>query len=629
MNVHEEKEFSKNYDFAIWKNLFQYLKPYKKNFVVLIFYMIMLAVIDVGLPTMTAYAIDNYVVAGTLDGFPYFVAIYTAAFLLLSLLVYLFIKEAGKIEAGVTYTLRRKGFQRLQELSFSYFDKTAVGWLMARMTSDCSKIGGIIAWGLVDFMWGISMMIMISVVMIYINWKLALITLSVVPLLAIVSVFFQKKMLTLSRNVRKINSKITGSFNEGITGAKTTKTLVRENENLSEFRELTGEMRTKSVGSAVLSSIYMPVVLCIGSIGMALALGFGGKLVNVSGLSNLVGGAAVVADYSKVIGGVITYGTLVLFMNFSIQFFEPVREMARIFAELQIAQASAERLLSMIDTEPDIIDSDEVVKEYGDSVVGKTENWERIDGKIEFKDVKFFYKEEEVILDNFNLTVEPGQTIALVGETGSGKSTIVNLACRFYEPVEGKILIDGKDYRDRSQLWLHSNIGYVLQTPHLFSGSIKDNIVYGKLDASELDVIRAAKLVNAHDFIMKFDKGYETEVGEGGAKLSTGEKQLISFARAIIANPKLFILDEATSSVDTETELIVQEAIGKVLEGRTSFIIAHRLSTIRSADRILVVEKGIITEDGTHDELMANKGHYYKLYTNQFIDEKEMEIINE
>ncbi len=611
MNVHEEKEYSSNYDFAIWKNLLQYLKPFRKNFVILAFYMVILAATDVLIPYLTSFAIDNFIETGNLDGFGYFVTIYGTAVVVISGTVYLFIKEAGKIEAGVTYSLREKGFKKLQELSFSYFDKTAVGWLMARMTSDTNRIGEILAWGLVDFMWGISMMSFISILMFAINWKLALITFSMVPVLIIVSLFFQKKILKVSRKVRKINSKITGAFNEGITGAKTTKTLVREEENLSEFQTITLDMKKKSVKSAIISSLYMPIVISIGSVGMALALGFGGL--------GAVNGSIV---------GTITVGTLYLFFNFSVQFYEPIREMSRIFAELQVAQASAERLLAMIDTDPDIVDGDDIIAKYGDSVDSKKENWEDIQGDISFKDVTFYYKEDEMILENFNLDIKAGQTIALVGETGSGKSTIVNLACRFYEPVKGEILIDGVDYRKRSQLWLHSNIGYVLQTPHLFSGSIRDNIAYGMLEASELDVIRAAKLVNAHGFIMKFDKGYETEVGEGGAKLSTGEKQLISFARAILANPKLFVLDEATSSVDTETELIVQAAIQKVLTGRTSFIIAHRLSTIRSADRILVIDKGKIIEDGTHDELLTNKGHYYELYTNQFIDEKEIEIIN-
>jgi ATP-binding cassette subfamily B protein len=474
------------------------------------------------------------------------------------------------------------------------------------MTSDSNRIGGILAWGLVDFLWGASMMLMIGIIMFVLNFKLALITLSVVPVLVLVSLYFQKKILRVSRKVRKANSKITGAFNEGITGAKTSKTLVREDENLREFKGLTDDMANRSIRSAVISAIYTPIVISLGSIGMALAIAYGG-----SG-----------------IGTVISLGSLIVFIQYSVMFYEPVREMARIFSELQVAQASAERMLSMIDTEAEIQDEPEVIEKYGTNIHPKKENWEAITGDINFKDVTFYYNPEEVILKNFNLDVKAGQTIALVGETGSGKSTLVNLACRFYEPVEGQVLIDGVDYRERSQLWLHSNIGYVLQTPHLFSGTIKENILYGGLEASELDVIRAAKLANAHDFIMKFEKGYDTEVGEGGAKLSTGEKQLISFARAIIADPKLFILDEATSSVDTETELLVQEAIKKILKGRTSFIVAHRLSTIRSVDRILVIDKGNIIEDGDHDTLMKQKGHYYKLYTHQFIDEQELETIN-
>lgn len=606
MNVNEEKDFSKSYNKETWLNLFQYLKPFKKNFIVLGCFMIVLASIDAAIPVFTSFAIDHFIGGETLKNFHWFVVAYVAAIGVLSLVVFLFIREAGKIESGVTYELRKKGFKKLQELSFSYFDKTAVGWLMARMTSDTTRIGEILAWGLVDFLWGITMMLVISIVMFFYSVKLALITLTVVPFLIVISLYFQRKILTVSRKVRKINSKITGAFNEGITGAKTTKTLVREEENLNEFKTITEDMSKKSVRSAVISAIYMPIVISMGSIGMALAIGFGGKSV----------------------GNGITYGTLVLFLQYAVLFYEPVREMARIFSELQVAQASAERLLSMIDTPADIVDGDEVIRKYGDNIHPDKKNWEKIKGNIEFKDITFYYNPEEVILENFNLKVEEGQTIALVGETGSGKSTLVNLACRFYEPVKGQILIDGVDYRERSQLWLHSNIGYVLQTPHLFSGTIRENILYGDLEASELDIIRASKMVNAHDFIMRFEKGYDTEVGEGGAKLSTGEKQLISFARAILSDPKLFILDEATSSVDTETEVLVQEAIQKVLKGRTSFIVAHRLSTIRSVDRILVIDKGKIIEDGDHDSLMKQKGHYYKLYTHQFIDEKEMEIIN-
>jgi len=442
--------------------------------------------------------------------------------------------------------------------------------------------------------------------MFVVNFKLALITLTVVPVLAFVSMFFQQRILRASRDVRKANSKITGAFNEGITGAKTSKTLVREKQNLDEFKELTTGMRKNSVRSAIYSSAYLPIAVNLGSVGMALAITFGGGLM---------------------LKGSISYGTLYMFITYAVLLFEPVRELARVFSELQVAQASAERLFAMIDTPLELFDEEHVVEKYGDTFQAKKENWEAIKGDIRFEDVKFYYNEDEVILDKFNLDIKAGQTIALVGETGSGKSTLVNLACRFYEPREGKVYIDGVNYRDRSQLWLHSNIGFVLQTPHLFSGTIRDNIRYGNLEASEFDIIKAAKLVNAHDFIMKFEKGYETEVGEGGSKLSTGEKQLVSFARAVVANPRIFILDEATSSVDTETEVMIQDAISNILEGRTSFIIAHRLSTVRNADRILVMKHGKVIEDGNHDELINKKGYYYKLYTHQFIDEKEIEIL--
>ena len=507
----------------------------------------------------------------------------------------------------LTYDIRRKGFLHLQELSFNYYDKTPVGWLMARLTSDCRRLGSFISWGLVDMVWGFSLMVMIAITMLILDLKLGLITLSVVPILIVISLYFQKKILKAYRKVRKINSKITGNFNEGISGAKTTKTLVIEERNLSEFQVNTTGLYSSSVKAAVFSSLYMPVVLSLGSIGTGLALWFGGKGVMLQSIS---------------------YGTLTVFLSYTVLFFEPLRELARVFAEMQGAQASAERIFSLIDEKPQIEDESEVAEHFGTIMNSKEENWPEIEGQISFKDVTFGYKDGETILENFNLDIKPGENIALVGETGSGKSTIVNLACRFYEPVKGEIQIDGKDYRERSMLWLHSNLGYVLQTPHLFSGTIKENIKYGRLDATDDEITEAAKLVNAHSFIMKTEKGYDSEVGEGGSKLSTGEKQLISFARAILANPKIFVLDEATSSVDTETEQLIQEAIQTVLESRTSFIIAHRLSTIRSADRILVVRNGKITEQGDHKALMEQKGYYYKLYTNRYLDEEEEMVLN-
>ncbi|SHI50242.1 ABC transporter ATP-binding protein [Lutispora thermophila] len=606
MTTFQEQEYSKKIDLNLWRRLFKYVIPYKKNLIRLTMVMVAVGGIDVIFPLMTRYAIDNFVLKGSFQGLWIFAAVYGLLVLAQATNVKLLALNAGSIETGVVYDIRREGFDNLQQLSFSYYDRTPVGWMMARMTSDVQRIGDTIAWGLVDMVWGFTMMVGIAVVMLTINVKLALISLSVVPLLAIVSVYFQQKILKAHRKVRKINSRITGAFNEGIMGAKTTKTLVREKENLMEFKELTLDMFNSSVKAAIYSAVYLPLVVTLGSIGTGLAMWYGGKAVMLESIS---------------------YGTLVLFISYTIQFFEPVRDLARIFSEFQSAQASAERIMSLIDTKPEITDTPEVLEKYGDVFQPKKENWPEIKGNITFKNVSFSYKDGEKVLENFNLDVKAGQSIALVGETGSGKSTIVNLLCRFYEPVSGEILIDGVNYKERSQAWLQSNLGYVLQTPHLFSGTVKDNIRYGRLDASNEDIINAAKMVNAHDFIMKLENGYDTEVGEGGSRLSTGEKQLISFARAILADPRIFVLDEATSSVDTETEKIIQDAIQKVLKGRTSFIIAHRLSTIRSADRILVISDGKIIEDGNHAKLMREKGYYYKLYTNQFMEEQEKEIL--
>lgn len=607
MSAFTEQDYSKRLDFKLWKKLFQYSRPYKKLMIILMFVMICVGSIDAAFPLMSKYAIDNFIAGGNLKGLETFALFYGAMVIVQAVNIWMLISFAGKVEMGICHDIRSQGFKRLQELSFSYYDRTPVGWIMARMTSDTARLSETIAWGLVDMTWGCAMMLAIMVSMFIMDWRLALIVLAVIPPLAVISIYFQKKILELYRRVRKINSRITGAFNEGIMGAKTTKTLIREEKNLEEFKSVTGEMYTSSVKVAVVSSIFLPVVMTLGSIGTGLALWFGGQRAMIN---------------------ILSLGTLVAFISYTVQFFEPIRELARVFAEFQAAQASAERVLSMVETEPDIKDSQEIADVYGDAFVPRTENWPKVSGRVTFRNVSFSYKENEEVLKDFNLDVKAGETIALVGETGSGKSTIVNLACRFYEPTQGEILIDGIDYRNRSQLWLQSNLGYVLQTPHLFSGTIMENIRYGRLDASDDEVIEAAKLVNAHEFVTKLEKGYGTEVGEGGNRLSTGEKQLISFARAILADPRILVLDEATSSIDTETEQIIQQAIMKVLEGRTSFIIAHRLSTIRSADRILVVQDGKVTEEGSHRQLLRKKGYYYRLYTNQFMEEQEIKAVN-
>ena len=592
----QEEEYTKRFDLSLWRKVFRYIRPYRREVIALGVVMILVGGIDAVFPYLTMQAVDRFVVPRRLDSLGWFTALYLGVVLVQAVNVWLLIALAGRIDMWVCYDIRRDGFNRLQELSFSYFDRTPVGWIMARLTSDSERLSDTLGWGLMDLVWGTAMMVSISAVMFFLNWRLALLVLSVVPALVWFSARFQKLILRSYRVVRKTNSQITAAFNEGIMGVRTTKALVREEANLEEFRGLTGKMFRSSFAAAVQSSLYLPVVLVLGSIG--------------AGLAVWVGGNGVVA-------GTVTYGVLVAFIAYAERFFEPVREVARIFAELQNAQASAERIFTLLETEPEIRDGDGSRPPSGE-VDETAEEFPPIRGEIRFQKVSFSYGEGPPILENFNLEVAPGETLALVGETGGGKSTIVSLVGRFYEPTAGKILVDGIDYTTRSQHWLQSSLGVVLQTPYLFSGSIRENIRYGRLEATDAQVEEAARIVFAHRFIEKLPDGYDTEVGEGGDLLSTGQKQLVSFARTVLADPRIFIMDEATSSVDTETEHLIQKAIERLLQGRTSFIIAHRLSTIRNADRILVIHGGRIVEEGTHGELLARRGRYYELYTRQF-----------
>ena len=612
MQSFQEEDYTKRFDASLWIKLLKIAKPFHKNLWCIVLMMAVSAMIDVALPMMNAYAIDHFIAGHVSDGLVLFSALYVLLLGIQVGTIYGFIRQSGYVETGVCYLIRKLGFRKLQELPFSYYDRMPVGYLMSRLTNDTQRLGDTVGWSLVDLCWGAVFLVACSVQMFALNWRLSLVVLLVLPPLAVISWKFQKGILNAYRQVRKRNSQITAGFNEGINGAKTTKTLVRENMNVEEFNEVAGQMRDASVRAATLSALFLPIVVSLGSLATAYVLWQGGNEVI----------AAAVAEIG------MTIGTLQVFVNYTVQFFQPVRDIARIFAEMQSSQAAAERVISLLETEPDIVDTPEVEAVFGDNFDPKKENWPELIGDIDFEDVTFRYKDGEKVLEHFNLHVEHGQTVALVGETGSGKSTIVNLICRFYEPTEGRILIDGADYRTRSQLWLQSNLGYVLQSPHLFSGTVADNIRYGRPDATDEEVRRAARMVGAEEFILKMQDGFDAKVGEGGNRLSTGQKQLISFARAILTNPSIFVLDEATSSVDTETEQLIQQAIQTVLSGRTSFIIAHRLSTIRSADRILVIHDGKIIEDGTHRQLIARQGYYYQLYTNQFQEEQGMDILS-
>lgn len=609
MQYHEEQDYGKRFSAGVWKKILTIGKPFHRHLYAIIALMTVTAMFDVSFPLLNRRAIDQLAAAGTLDGLGWFIALNVLLVAGLSACIFTFINLSGTVENGLCRLIRNLTFKRLQELPFSFYDKTPVGYLIARMTGDTQRLGDTVAWGLMDFMWSGAYIVIVSATMLVIDWKLGLLVLCVVPVIALVAAYFQQRILASYREVRKVNSQITGAFNEGIMGAQTSKTLVREQANATEFGVLTTAMRKASVRAAVTSATFLPIVVALGGFATALVLWRGGYQVGTLGITSI--------------------GTLTAFMSYATQIFEPISNIARRFAEMQQAQAAAERVVALLETVPEIADTPEVLEAYGDSFNPKRENWPAIKGDIEFQHVSFQYSGGEEVLREFNLQVKAGQSIAIVGETGSGKSTIVNLLCRFYEPSEGKILIDGVDYRQRSQLWLQSNLGYVLQTPHLFSGTVRENIRYGRLEATDAEVEAAARLVNAEEFILTLEKGYDTDVGEGGNLLSTGQKQLISFARALIANPAIFILDEATSSVDTETEQRIQAAINTALAGRTSFIIAHRLSTIRGADRILVLHQGEILQSGTHRELLAQPGVYRDLYMNQFRDEKEQSLLAE
>jgi ATP-binding cassette subfamily B protein len=596
----EEEDFQKKWDFGLWKRLMKYAKPFRGDFVLLALIMVTVGSLDAVFPLMTRAAVDQFMTPRVTTGLVTFALGYFGLAVTQALLCWLLIWQAGRIEQGLIHDLRKAGFARLQALSFSYYDRTPGGWILSRLTSDANRLGETISWGLVDMVWGASLMVAIVTAMVVLEWRLALVTLVVVPPLAWASVWFQRKMLAWYRQTKKLGSELSAAFSEGIQGARSTKVLGREDGNTDEFRYKAGRLRDAAVKSAWFSALYLPVVLTLGSLGTVLALGFGTPMT---------------------VAGVLSVGTLVAFVAYTVQFFEPVRELARVLGELQQAQTSAERLLRLVETEPEIVDEPGAEVASGDHG--------RVEGRVTFDHVGFRYGDGPWILRDFCLEVAPGTSVALVGETGSGKSTIVNLLCRFYEPTEGRVLVDGVDYRRRTQHWLQSRLGYVLQTPQLFRGTVRDNIRYGRLDATDAEVEAAADLASAGPFIRDLEHGFDTDVGEGGSRLSTGQKQLVSLARAVLADPALFILDEATSSVDGETEKLIQDAVDVVLKGRTSFMIAHRLSTVRRADRILLLDAGRVVEDGTHDELMALRGRYFGLYTEQFLDEEEKALLDE
>ena len=593
--------------------ILKYIRKYRSWIAIMVTCGVLASVGDIAIPFFQRYALNHLEDGVFIANLVPFILFYVLT--LLGKIITDFISSflSGKVELSVLRDLRKLSFDHLQTLSFSYFNQNSVGYIHSRVMSDTARIGELVSWVIMQGVWNFSYLIGVVIVMLSMNVKLTLLILAVIPLITVVFAIFQKKLVNENRHIREVNSKITGNFNEGITGAKTIKTLVIEDRVERDFVRDSKEMKRSSVMAQRYRSILAAMIGFASSIALAIVVWKGGEL-------SLIGNDAI---------GYMDVGTLSLFMSYALGIIEPIRWIVDMISDLVREQVNIERLTRLLETKSDVTDTPEVIEKYGDTFSPKKENWETLHGDIEFRDVSFKYPDgDEYILEHFNLKIPQGSNIAIVGETGAGKSTLVNLVCRFYEPTSGQLLIDGRDARERSQLWLHSNIGYVLQTPHLFSGTILENLRYGKPDATIDEINNALRRVSADGVVAKAENGLDTNVGEGGDLLSTGEKQLISFARAIVADPKILILDEATASIDTLTEQNIQKAISEVIRGRTSIMIAHRLSTVRDADMILVVSDGKIVERGTHSSLMKQKGHYYSLYTRQYEEDVTKTLLN-
>jgi ATP-binding cassette subfamily B protein len=586
----EEEEYTSPLTMPVFKRIVGLLKPHWRWVVGFLVTIALVSTQDSLFTYLNKMIIDQGIVQKDIARVLHLAMLYGGLQLVQAVMVFSFVYLAGVLGERVQYDLRKMLFNHLQELSLSYYSQNAVGRLMARVTSDTGRVSDLVTWGMVDVTWAFMNIVSSTFFMMLINWKLGLIVLAAIPILVFIAVQFRKKILVEFRASRRANSKITGAYNENIAGVRVVKALSREDENLDEFQLLTSDMYRASYRAAWLSALFLPTVQIVSAFALGTIIWYGGLQARV---------------------GLLTIGGIQAFVSYLTFMMWPVQDLARVYAEMQHSIASAERIFKLVDTDP-------AVRNRPDAVAAET-----LLGEIEFDHVDFYYEDRNPVLTDFSLKVKPGETIALVGPTGGGKSTIVNLLCRFYEPQHGVIRINGHDYTDYTLESIHSRIGIVLQTPHLFSGTVRENIRYGRLDANDEDVVEAAKVAGAHDFIVMLEKGYNQNVGEGGNLLSVGQKQLISLARAILARPELFIMDEATSSVDTLTEALIQRGMEALMEGRTSFVVAHRLSTIRRADRILVIEDGRIKEQGTHAELLRQRGHYYRLYTQQFRHELE------
>lgn len=580
-------------------SLINLVKKFKKDAAIVAVLNMLYAVLLAFWPLLTKFIIDNYIYKNDVDNFPKFIMLMLLFVVMISLTELSYCFMAGKFEKKVILYLRSETFLKTQKLSAKYMDTHQVGWMVSRLVHDTMSIKESVAWNLFDMADSISRLAIIFITMFVLNAKLSLYVLASMPFIAAFTYIFQDKMMKAQKEIKAASSDLTSKLNEDIQGQKTIKTLLREKENLEEFKEISKRYERRSKHSVTLQSLYIPSLTFLGSIATAFILKDGGVAA---------------------IAGTLTVGTLFAMVQYSTEIYEPIRQVASVLKELISMQASMDRVNSILEADVDVYDTKEIEAIYGDALDAPKKSLPAMKGEIEFKDVYFAYKDDDYILKDFSLKIKDGERLALVGETGGGKSTIINIASRFYEPTKGEVFIDGINYKEMPLKWVQMNLGYVLQTPYLFRGSIRENILYGRDDATEEEMLRAAEVVGLDEIVKSFKDGYDTDVGEGGGKLSQGEKQLVSFARALIKDPAILILDEATSSVDTYQEKRIQDAIEKLLEGRTSITVAHRLSTIVTSDRILYIHQGRIAEMGTHKELIAKKGMYYNLYRKQYIE---------